>query len=289
MYKYSRIQNRNTFRFFNYKWKKVPQWASKTEKDYVKWYLKRYNFTTIKKLKNFLKNKMAILDAGCGLGRDSKLFAKLNTKAKVYGCDQSLTSLKYARKKLKKYKNLQFFQQDITRKFEIEEKFDFISCDQVLHHTPSPGKTLKNLFSMLNKNGYLNFFVCKKKNSFRDFIDDQIMHHFRDKSPQELWKFSKICTLFAKALYELKINNIKFQSKKYNNLQEFIHYNSFRTWYNPNIAFDLSLSSNYDWFSNNPRYSQEEIKNIAKKSLKKFKFISIVEDNASISIMVKKI
>ena len=50
------------------------------------------------------------------------------------------------KKDLKKFKNVTIFQQDITKKFKLNKKFDFISCDQVLHHTPYPGKTLKNLF-----------------------------------------------------------------------------------------------------------------------------------------------
>lgn len=288
MLNYTKIKNYNTFRFFNYKWKKVPDWAAKTEKDYINWYLRRYNFKNIKNLKLFLKNKKKILDAGCGLGRDSKLFAKLNPKAKVYGCDQSNYSLKIAKKNNKKLKNLNFFKQDITKKFDIKEKFDFISCDQVLHHTPNPGKTIKNLFSILNKNGYLNIFVCKKKNIYRDFVDDQIMHYFRDKSPKHLWDFANTVTLFAKSLYDLNIKDIKFKKKKYKNLQQFIHYNLFRTWYNPKIKFKLSVSSNYDWFSNNPRYSKDEIKKIINESILNFKLISVIEDEASVSLVIKK-
>ena len=32
--KIKKIQNKNTFRFFNYKWKKVPTWAKDTDKRY---------------------------------------------------------------------------------------------------------------------------------------------------------------------------------------------------------------------------------------------------------------
>ena len=71
-----RIKNKDTFKFFNYKWKRVPEWATKTEKIYVNWYLRRYRYKTLKKLKKFLNNKKNILEAGCGVARDSKLFAK---------------------------------------------------------------------------------------------------------------------------------------------------------------------------------------------------------------------
>ena len=284
-----RIKNKDTFKFFNYKWKKVPEWATKTENIYVDWYLKRYRYKNLSKLKKFLRNKKNILEAGCGVARDSKLFAKLNPKANVFGCDQSLNAVNRAKKDLKKFKNVTIFQQDITKKFKLNKKFDFISCDQVLHHTPYPGKTLKNLFFSLKKNGYLNFFVCRKKNDYRDCVDDHIMMHFRGKSPKDLWNFAVKVTNFAKSLHDLKIKDVKFKKKQYKNLQLYIHNNIFRAWYNPDLKFDLSVSSNYDWFSNNPRFHLKELKKIVETNLKGFKYISIYEDDASISISIKKI
>ena len=286
--KIKKIQNKNTFRFFDYKWKKVPSWSKQTEKKYIKWYLQRFRYKNIKNFKKFLKNKKTILEAGCGLARDSRLFARINSKAKIYACDQSKKAIKIAKRDNINYDNIYYFKQDITKKFKINFKFDFISCDQVLHHTPNPSKTLKNLYSLLKKGGYFNFFVCKKKNLYREFIDDHIMNYFSNKKPSELWKFSKQVTLFAKSLHDLKIKNIKFKNKYYENIQQYIHYNSFRFWYDPKINFNLSVSSNYDWFSNNPRYSLEDLKKIVSKSLKGFKYISIYEDDASISISVKK-
>tara|TARA_Y100000591_G_C21789029_1_gene675488 strand:+ start:483 stop:1346 length:864 start_codon:yes stop_codon:yes gene_type:complete len=284
-----KIKNKNTFRLFNYKWKNVPEWGLKTEDIYIKWYLKRYKFQNILSLKKFLKTKKNILDAGCGLGRDTKLFAKLNPNANIFACDQSQNAIKEVKKNLKQFKNVIIFKADITKKIKINKKFDFISCDQVLHHTPNPGLTLKNLYSNLNVGGYLNFFTCRKKNPYRDFVDDELMNYFQNKSPQELWKFSEIVTNFGKALYDLKINNIKFNKKKYSNLQLFIHNQIFRCWYNPKIDFKLSISSNYDWFSNNPRYSLRELKKILKTSLKNFKIVSTYEDDASVSIKIKKL
>mgnify|MGYP001253462443 FL=1 len=284
-----RIKNKDTFKFFNYKWKKVPEWATKTENIYINWYLRRYRYKNLSRLKKFLKNKKYILEAGCGVARDSKLFAKLNPKANVFGCDQSINAVNRAKKDLKEFKNVTIFQQDITKKIKLNTKFDFISCDQVLHHTPYPGRTLKNLFSLLKKNGYLNFFVCRKKNDYRDLVDDHIMMHFRGKSPKELWNFAVKVTNFAKILHELKIKNINFKKKKYKNLQLYIHNNVFRAWYNPDLKFDLSVSSNYDWFSNNPRFELNELKKIVKMNLRGFKYISIYEDDASISMSIKKI
>ena len=39
--------NRYTFRFFDYKWKQVPDWGRETEAIYRRWYLKRYGYATL--------------------------------------------------------------------------------------------------------------------------------------------------------------------------------------------------------------------------------------------------
>ena len=284
------IKNKDTFKFFNYKWKKVPNWATLTESKYNSWYLKRYGFKNESNLKKFLKKKYYILDAGCGLGRDSFLFARNASKnAQIIAIDQSKNAIKVCKKNYKEYSNIKFQVADITKKIKFKNKFDFISCDQVLHHTPNPKKTLQNFNSLLKKGGYLNIFVCKKKNPLRDLIDDEIMKYFSGKKPKDLWKFSEIITYFGKAIHDLQIKKLNYQNKKYKSLQELIHYQSFRCWYDPKIPFKLSVSSNYDWFSNNPRYSKNELIEIVKRSIKKFKIIKLTEDYASVSIKIKKL
>lgn len=283
-----KIKKKDTFNFFNYKWKKVPTWSIETEKKYINWYLVRYQFKKKTTFKNFLSNKMNLLEVGCGLARDSKFFSELNPKALIYAVDQSDYALNIAKKNLKKYKNINFLKADFTKKLKLKIKFDFISCDQALHHTPEPTKTLNNLYNMLSAGGYLNFSFCRKKNKYRDFVDDLIMNHSSNLSPSELWEFSHEVTKFGKALYSLDIKNLKFNKKFYPNIQNFVHNQIFRCWYDPNIKFQLSVSSNYDWFSNNPRFSLSEVKKIMKEGLGKHKLISIYEDDASISCRIKK-
>lgn len=158
-----------------------------------------------------------------------------------------------------------------------------------MHHTPDPKKVLKNFDKVLSVNGHLFIFACVKKNIYRDLCDDYLMSYFKDKSANELWRFAVECTRFAKTLYNLKTGKIKFKKKTYKNIQEYCHYNLFRFWYNPKIPFKLSVSSNYDWFSNNPRYSFKEMKLIIKKSLKNYKIINMYKDDACVAFNLKKI
>lgn len=285
-----------TFKFFNYKWTRAPDWASATEDMYRQWYWTRYGYKSAKGLKAFLRDKNLILDAGCGLGRDTKMFVEFNPKAKVVAIDQSPQALRVAIKHLTPVfncehcpnrSNCEIRRGDIT-KFIYPEKFDFISCDQVLHHTPDPTATLEHLYSQLKIGGVINFFVCRKKNAYRDFVDDAIMAKVVSMSPQELWDFAVTVTTLGKALYELNIPNVKFGEKSYPNLQRFVHDQVFRCWYNPDTGFDLSVSSNYDWFSGNPRFNLEEVKMMIKKGAGPHRLLRIYEDDASISVSMRR-
>ena len=60
------IRNKDTFSFFKWKWKRVPNKRSETSKIYRKWYIKKYNYTR-NSFKKFLSNQNFILDAGCGM------------------------------------------------------------------------------------------------------------------------------------------------------------------------------------------------------------------------------
>lgn len=274
-----------TFSAFNYKWSRVPDWAEKTQGIYRQWYLTRYGYHTESGLRGFLTTKSNILDAGCGLARDSKFFAELAPHAAILAVDQSEEALKVARETLAPFSNCHVQQADITL-FNPGVIFDFISCDQVLHHTPEPAETVAHLYSLLNVGGTLNFSVCKKKNEYREVVDEMIMRHAPSMKPEELWAFSEKVTELAKAVYDLGITDVEFQGKTYPNLQRYMHNHVFRAWYNPDIPFELSVSSNYDWFSGNPRYDVAEVKEML--GLIKGYYLRLYEDDATISVSLRK-
>lgn len=280
---------KTTFSFFDYKWKRVPTWAKDTETMYRQWYLKRYGYGTLSNLKKFLADKQNILEAGCGLARDSKMFAELNPGANIVAMDQSPSAIATALKTLKRFKNCEVLERDITNFRQYAGRFDFISCDQVLHHTPDPNKTLKHLLEKLKPDGVINFSVCRKKNKYRDLVDDLIMAWAAKRSPEEVWQFAETVTQWGKALHKLGIDNVQFEGQKYQHLQRFVHNNVFRCWYNPTIKFALSVSSNYDWFSGNPRFNSKEVRTTILKKLSPHKILRFHEDDATISVVLKKL
>ncbi len=278
-----------TFAIFDDKWRRVRTWATATEASYRKWYLARYGYGTLEALGAFLADKRRILEAGCGQARDSKMFAELAPTARILAMDQSPQALDVASENLKPYGNCEVARGDITA-FDWPEPFDFISCDQVLHHTPDPTATLRHLFGHLSVGGTLNFFVCRKKNPERDAVDDVIMERAKTMTPDELWEFSVHVTRLGKALYDLGIKDVRVGDDTFVDVQRLVHNRLFRCWYDPNIDFDLSVSSNFDWFSGNPRFNAEEVRAmIATLPEGAYEVTRFYEDDPSISVSLTRL
>ena len=279
----------DVFRFFNYKWERVPTWAESTEKIYRRWYLKKYNYRNEREFSKFLRSKTKCVDMGSGLGRDVKFFRELAPDLDIIGVDQSEVALKILKENTPTVKIAKL---DITNHSELishlGNDFDFVSCDQVLHHMPDPLGVLKTFVKLLKPSGILHFFVCRKKNEYRDVVDDALMHNSRNITPERLWEFAEIVTKLGKELHELHKGEIQFRDQTYPSLQNYVHNQIFRCWYNPEIPFELSVSSNYDWFSNNPRYSVKDVEEWMSNLKNSLKLINLYSDDASVAVVAQK-
>ena len=91
---------------------------------------------------------------GCGSGRFTAALASLGAK-KVIGVDQGLDGLKIAKKygKIKKIKNLQYKKASVLNLPFKKEKFDFVFCKGVLHHTGNLKKGLEEFYRVIKKGG----------------------------------------------------------------------------------------------------------------------------------------
>ena len=114
----------------------------------LKGLFKRANYN-IKKLKD-----KTVLDMGCGSGRFTSSLAKLGVK-KVFGVDLGRTGLKIAKiyAKKNKIKNVQYKYSSVLNLPFKSEKFDFVFCKGVLHHTGNLKKGLSEFYRVMKKNG----------------------------------------------------------------------------------------------------------------------------------------
>jgi ubiquinone/menaquinone biosynthesis C-methylase UbiE len=229
------------------------------------WYLKLYGFENEDNLKTFLSDKSLIIDAGCGKGYKAAWFAKLSPNSTVIGVDFS-TSVFEAANRYKDIENLYFTRSDIANMPFNESCADFINCDQVVHHTPNPPKTIKEFRRVLKKDMFLCNYVYAKKALPRELLDEHFRSESHNLTDEQLWSLSKKLTELGKLLSDLKIT-IDFPEIKElgikggkQDLQRFFYWNFLKCFWSEEFGYEASVSCNFDWYAPSIafRYSREE-------------------------------
>jgi len=256
---------------FSDKWIKVDQdkGLDSFEDFQKKWYLDLYGFENEEMLKEYLLTKSIILDAGCGLGYKAAWFASLAPDSIVVGMDFS-DSVYPAAKNYKHLKNLYFVKGDIADTKIAKNSVDYVSCDQVIHHTEFPDKTFAHLSGITNSNGEFACYVYAKKALPRELLDEHFRTYCKTVKKEERWEMSESLTKLGKTLSELKINidvpDIPLLGIKGGNydLQRFIYWNFIKCFWNDEFGYKNSVATNFDWYapSNAKRYSEEEYKEL---------------------------
>jgi SAM-dependent methyltransferase len=219
----------------------------------VQWFLDRYGFKTLDGLRAFLSPKRRILDAGTGHGRDSEMFAQ-NSTATVFGIDIS-DGIYNAYRDLQQLENLHLVQADLRRLPFEEQFFDFISCDQVIHHTPDTRESLARLVRHLAPGGHIGIYVYKKKAPIREFSDDYIRQFTVNMPPDECFKVCEAITKFGQSLSRLGVTidvpediPILGITAGKHDLQRFLYWHVFKCYWNETIDWDSNVITNFDWY-----------------------------------------
>jgi SAM-dependent methyltransferase len=274
---------------FSWKWKHAPDYRQATQGHYVNWYLERYGFGNAAGLARFLSTKQRVLDAGTGHGRDAELFAT-NSNATVFGIDISY-GIHNAYKDLGRIPNLHLVQADLTRLPFPETFFDFISCDQVIHHTPDTRKSFLALLKHLAPGGHIGIYVYKKKAPLREFADDYIRERTVKMSPEECLNFSESITKLGKALSDLHVQfevpeDIPLLGIKAgtHDIQRFIYWNVLKCYWNDSIDWDSNVITNFDWYHplHAHRHTPEEVRSWYEDAGLEVTHFDIVESGTSI-------
>jgi SAM-dependent methyltransferase len=213
-----------------------------------------------------------------------------NTRANIYGLDISY-GVRTAYKDLGTTPNLNFVQGDLTRLPFAEGFFDFIACDQVIHHTPSTRESLRHLLTRLASGGHINFYVYKKKGPVREFCDDHIRAQTVRMSPDECLKVSEAITKFGKMMSDLKLTidvpedipllGIKAGKQ---DLQRFIYWNVFKCYWNDTMDWDSNVITNFDWYHplHAHRHSQDEVETWCKEERLSIEHMDVQESGISV-------
>jgi arsenite methyltransferase len=258
---------KETVESFSYKWQNAKEYRKTTEGHYVQWYLDRYGFKNESALADLLNGKSRILDAGTAHGRDAEMYVR-NSKATVFGIDISY-GIRNAYRDLKSTEALHLIQADLTRLPFPKAFFDFIGCDQVIHHTPDTRESLRSLLTHLAPGGHVAFYVYRKKAPIREFCDDYIRERTTKMSPEDCMKVSEAITKFGKSLSDLKLEidvpediEILGIKKGKQDLQRFIYWTVFKCYWNDTMDWDANVITNFDWYHplHAHRHTPDEVK-----------------------------
>lgn len=252
---------------FSDKWVEASGYESigKMYEFQLQWFLNLYGFETQENLVDFLKDKHTIIDTGCGLGYKAALFAELAPHAIVLGIDIS-DAIDVATKNYAHLPNLYFFRGDIANTGLKNGVIDFTVCDQVIMHTEIPENTFKHLCDITSGVGEFACYVYSKKALPRELVDDYFRKATHDISNDKMWELSTQLTELGKTLSDLKVSftspdipALGIKGGVYD-IQRFIYWNFLKCFWKEDWGFDLSRSTNYDWYapSNAKRFSKDE-------------------------------
>jgi len=280
---------------FSEKWRRAPGYREDTRAHYERWYLERYGFADLAGLGRFLADKHRILDAGTGHGRDASMYAAHAPQgALVFGLDLS-HGIHVAYEGLNSLPNLHLVQADLQRPPFPAEYFDFIACDQVIHHTPNTRASLGALVRHLAPRGHLAFYVYKVKGPIREFCDDYIRERTTGMSVEQCLEFSEAITKLGKALSDLKVEVdvpegiplLDIPAGKID-IQRFIYWNVFKCYWNDGMDWTSNVVTNFDWYHplHAHRHTEPEVRGWCAELGLTIERVNVVE--SGISVLARK-
>lgn len=247
------VARKQTVRSFAQKWARHHYYREHTSRFYTDWYLQRYGFFEMGGLGEFLSETRFILDAGTGAGRDAANFAEAST-ANVFAVDTAWEALEIAAKNIVNDR-VSFLHADLHQLPFPDGFFDFINCDQVIHHTPDPRVAFEILRKKLRTGGRICCYVYRKKAPLREFADDHVRQQISALPADEALKTCEAITRIGQMLAGLKVTldieedipslGIKRGSI---DLQRFVHWNIFKAFWNDEFDFFTNNIINFDWY-----------------------------------------
>jgi SAM-dependent methyltransferase len=239
-----------------------------------RWYLELYGFASEQALGDYLQTRRVIVDAGCGLGYKAAWFAALAPRSLVLGFDLSESVLQAAAR-YADLPNLYFVRGDIARTGLRPGSVDYVSCDQVIHHTDVPAETFRHLARRLTPGvGEFACYVYARKALPRELLDDHFRRLAPDLASEQLWRLSEQLTELGRVLTELRVEVevpelelLGIRGGRYD-LQRFIYWNFLKCFWNEELGRDASVSCNFDWYapSRADRYSEQEFRSMISDS-----------------------
>src|SRR5215207_4315712 len=244
-------------RTFSDKWSRNPSLAFEQTLDenseISRWILTRNGFSTGEGLAVYLADKRRILDAGCGNGRVTALLQRYAPEdSEIVAID--LHAAEVARENLAGLTNVSVQHADLLGDLSELGEFDFIYCQEVLHHTADPQAALENLASLLSSGGELAVYVYRRKAPVREFTDDYLRERLSGLPYEEAMKVCRNIAELGRGLSDLKatvrvpaIEPLEIEEGEYD-VQRLIYHFFMKCFWNDELDAEANAAINYDWY-----------------------------------------
>ena len=247
----------NTARSFHDKWHRNPDLAFRqtlTEgADIHDWILARNGWDGPAGLAAQLSGCRRILDAGCGNGRVTALLARhAPDGAEVVGVD--LTSADVARENLDGLPGVTIAEGDLLGDLSGLGEFDFVYCQEVLHHTGDPAGAFASLAGRLAPGGELAVYVYRRKAPVREFTDDHLRRAIADLPYEQAMEVCRRVAEVGRALSALdaritvpEIAELGIAGGEYD-VQRFVYHHFMKCFWSDELDAEGNALLNYDWY-----------------------------------------
>lgn len=264
------IEKGETIEAFSEKWTRVD--SDEVRQRYAQqhaWYVERYGLRDDDGLRALIADAGTILEAGTGTGGDADRFARLAPDAKVIGLDIS-AAIDVAQREFGggKRTNLAYVQADLTDPPFADGSFGFVSCDQVLHHTPDAARSYATLARLVKPGGAFAAYVYKVKAPLRELADDWIRERTTKLPPEEGLAFARQMTMLGRVLSELDakvtlpeaIPLLEIPAGEHD-VQRLVYWHFLKCFYNKTFSDNLNDLVNFDWYApvHASRHTREEV------------------------------
>jgi SAM-dependent methyltransferase len=235
--------------------------------DTFNWILTRNGFTNANEFAAFLAGKRRILDAGCGNGRVTTLLRTYSDEESTELVGIDLVAADVARQNLSQFSNVSFHKKDLLQDLSDLGSFDFIYCQEVLHHTTDPRGAFLNLTKLLEPGGEIAIYVYKKKAPIREYADDFVRDQIADMSYEDAIRVSGELAAFGRALVDLNVRVhipavtvLEIPEGEYD-VQRLLYHFFLKCYWNPDVGLNENAVVNYDWYhpQNCSRHTLDEV------------------------------
>ena len=230
---------------FREKWSRNPDLAFRQtldeRSDIFRWILGRNGFATPAELTDFLAGKRRILDAGCGNGRVTALLDRYAAPdAELVAFD--LTAADVARANLAGADRITVHEGDLLGDLSGLGSFDFVYCQEVLHHTGDP------------EGGEVAIYVYRLKAPVREFTDDYVRERLSelpyDDAMEQCRKIAELGRRLSELGVNVKVPDIEvlgIEAGEYD-VQRLVYHCFMKCFWNDELDAEANAAINYDWY-----------------------------------------